>query len=131
MTPHRPDIKGATPIETWHITAECRGGDQAMVAWMRATNELRIAYFALLASCPGDTFSLALYHTPTPRQRRDPDTRTPGQVGVRVLFFAAVLALVTETPRVDRSRPGGRRHHAATPLQTRAAPFNVAGFAPC
>lgn len=60
---HRPDIKGATPLETWHITETCRSNRGVYLAWEDAVRQLRVLYEAQTLVRPGDTFSLALFRS--------------------------------------------------------------------
>ena len=60
--PHHPDVSSLTPVETQHITVECRNhGD--LTAWAEAVEQLRHVYHVQLSRRPASTISLALYVT--------------------------------------------------------------------
>lgn len=63
--PHRPDVKSATPVETQHITAECRASRGTYVAWNDAVHLLRHVYETQIHRDPDATISIAIYRTPT------------------------------------------------------------------
>jgi hypothetical protein len=63
MTKHRPDVKDLTPIETQHITAECRENRTFYGAWEQAVHLLVHVYEAQTGRRPGATISIALYVT--------------------------------------------------------------------
>lgn len=72
--PHRPDVKAATPVETQHVTAECRTNRGAYVAWDDAVHLLRHVYETQIHHDPDATISIAIYRTavvgsvPQPRE---------------------------------------------------------------
>jgi hypothetical protein len=60
---HRPDVKTLTPVETQHITAECRDNQSMMLAFHYAKEALWTVYRAQVERRPGATVSIALYVT--------------------------------------------------------------------
>ena len=64
MAESRPDVKGETPLEVQHLTAECRENKTHYVAWEHAVHLLRHVYDAQVARDPKATISLAIYRTP-------------------------------------------------------------------
>jgi len=68
-TEHRPDVKGAVPLETQHITAECRTNQGLQAAFELAVVQLRQVYYTQWERHPEDTISLAIYRTPRPEDR--------------------------------------------------------------
>jgi hypothetical protein len=63
MAEHRPDVKAGTPLETQHITAECRANRGWWGAWDDALRQLLQVYEAQANAHPGDTLSVAIYRT--------------------------------------------------------------------
>lgn len=62
MTSDRyPDVTGRTPLETQHVTAECRENRTHYGAWEDAVHTLRHVYDAQIQRRPGATVSLAIY----------------------------------------------------------------------
>lgn len=61
--PHRPDVKALTPLETQHITAECRDNHSTMLAFHYAKEALWQVYLAQVEHNPDVTVSLAIYVT--------------------------------------------------------------------
>jgi len=66
MSEHRPDVKAATPLETQHITAECRENKNLYPAWFEAVEQLLRVYYAQVERDPAATISLAIYRTSPP-----------------------------------------------------------------
>lgn len=66
MGEHRPDVKGSTPLEVQHITAECRASKNLYPAWYEAVTQLLEVYYAQVERNPGATISLAVYRTQPP-----------------------------------------------------------------
>lgn len=66
--PTRPDVTAAAPIETQHITTECRANKGQYVAWEHAVHLLRHVYEAQVSHDPDATISIAIYRTPREAQ---------------------------------------------------------------
>jgi hypothetical protein len=59
----RPDVAALTPLETQHISLECRTSKGHDSAWEEAVHLLGNVYDAQVGRRPGATVSVAIYVT--------------------------------------------------------------------